>query len=256
MASSRAHELERYFQRIRTDLHSVASDPTTGIALSEFNEAFAGLAMEGSATQVLKDAYIRNNPNPLGEKHLLDAAMTGTAYDDVHARYHPWMRGHLLDNGYYDIFFFNTRGDLIYSVFKEEDFATNFARDGGEWSGTDLGAAFRGAMALESGGFAFFDFAPYAPSNDAPASFMSMPVFENGERIGVVAFQMPIDGINTIMSDTSGLGETGEALIVGQDRLLRNDSRYTAESDILQARLDAEAVARTCRPASPRFPRA
>ena len=253
VASSRAHELERYFQRIRTDLHSVASDPTTRIALSEFNEAFAGLATEGSATQVLKAAYIRNNPNPLGEKHLLDAAMTGTAYDDVHARYHPWMRAHLLDNGYYDIFFFNTRGDLIYSVFKEEDFATNFARDGGEWSGTDLGAAFRGAMALESGGFAFFDFAPYAPSNDAPASFMSMPVFENGERIGVVAFQMPIDGINTIMSDTSGLGETGEALIVGQDRLLRNDSRYTADSDILQARLDAEAVARTLSTGEPAF---
>ena len=124
VASSRAHELERYFQRIRTDLHSVASDPTTGIALSEFNETFAGLAMEGSATQVLKDAYIRNNPNPLGEKHLLDAAMTGTAYDDVHARYHPWMRGHLLDNGYYDIFFLSNNKSS--SLFFRRSFYINY----------------------------------------------------------------------------------------------------------------------------------
>ena len=253
VASSRASELERYFGRIKSDLHSLSGDPTVFAALAEFDQAFSLLQAEGSATDTLKDAYIRNNPNPLGEKHLLDQSGMGTDYDRVHARYHPWMRTHLLDNGYYDIFFFNLRGDLIYSVFKEEDFATNFARSGGQWASTDLGEAFRAASALGRDEVTFFDFAPYAPSNDAPASFMAMPVFENGVRIGVIAFQMPIDGINAIMADTSGLGETGEALIVGEDRLLRNDSRYTQGNDILQGRFEAEAVSATLASGRPSF---
>ncbi|MBL4539648.1 MAG: PilZ domain-containing protein [Oceanicaulis sp.] len=251
VANARANELERYFIRIKSDLHSVAVDPGLAEAIDAFDTAFSELAAQGSATDTLKDAYIRNNPNPLGEKHLLDAAATGTAYDAAHARYHPWMRTHLEESGYYDIFLFNTAGDLIYSVFKEEDYATNFSRNGGEWSDSDLGQAFRDALALQDGQFSFYDFSPYAPSHGAPASFMAMPVFDNGVRVGVLAFQMPIDGINTIMSDASGLGETGEALIVGQDGLLRSDSRYTADSDILQSRLEMEAVTDTLSTGAP-----
>ena len=244
-ASARAHELERYFQGIRADLHAVSTSPATIEAVQAFDSAFGELAESGSVTQTLKDAYIRNNPNPLGEKHLLDAARTGTSYDAVHARYHPWMRTHLLENGYYDIFLFNAEGDLVYSVFKEEDYATNFQRNGGEWASSDLGEAFRTAMTLSEGEFTFHDFAPYAPSHDAPASFMAMPIYDGGMRIGVMAFQMPIDAINTIMSDTSGLGETGETLIVGADQLLRSDSRYTDVSDILQSRMDLGIVNET-----------
>jgi methyl-accepting chemotaxis protein len=54
-----------------------------------------------------------------------------TAYDAAHAEFHPWFREFLLERGYYDVFLFNPDGDLIYTVFKEEDYATNFKA---EWS--------------------------------------------------------------------------------------------------------------------------
>ena len=88
----------------------------------------------------------------------------------------------------------------------------------------------------------FFDFRPYGPSADAPASFISTPVMKNGERAGVLVFQMPIDAINAIMTRSSGLGETGEAVLVGRDGLMRNDSGFTPDGDILSTRLRSEAV--------------
>jgi len=143
---------------------------------------------------------------------LLDSASAGTRYDFAHARYHPVFRDLLLARQYYDIFLFNNQGDLVYTVFKELDYATNFASGGGEWAGTDLGNAFRSAINGAPGSMNFFDFKPYGPSYGAPAAFLSTPIVDgNGRNVGVVAFQMPIDKINAMMQDSTGLGETGEA---------------------------------------------
>lgn len=40
-------------------------------------------------------------------------------YHAIHAQYHPIFRQKLYDRAYYDIFFFDLNGDLIYSVFKD-----------------------------------------------------------------------------------------------------------------------------------------
>lgn len=241
-ASARASELGRYLSSIEADLRTMASDPATVEAIAAFDTAFSALAERGDVTAQLKQAYITNNPNPLGEKHRLDAAPGGTLYDQVHARYHPWVRTQLETKGYYDIFLFNTEGDLIYSVFKEEDYATNFEVGGGQWASSDLGRAYRAAMGAARGEISFFDYAPYTPSYDAPASFISMPVESGGRRVGVLVFQMPIDAINVIMGEASGLGRTGETLLVGSDSLLRNDSRLTDTNDILSARFELDLV--------------
>src|SRR6056297_1026519 len=240
IALERAHELAGYLASIEQDMRVVASNPTVSEAIGVFDEAFG--AIGGNVTALLKGAYIHDNPHPLGEKHLLDQGNIFPAYDSAHARYHPWFRELLTERGYYDIFLFNNAGDLIYSVFKEEDYATNFSASGGEWAASDLGKAFRAARAAEAGQLSFFDFKPYGPSADAPASFISTPVMDQGEMAGVLVFQMPIDAINAIMTRNSGLGETGEAVLVGRDGLMRNDSGFTPDGDILSTRLRSEAV--------------
>ena len=102
-----------------------------------------------------------------------------------------------------------------------------------------MGNIFRQAKDQSEGGIAFLDFRPYAPSNDAPASFIATPIFEEGKKVGVLAFQMPIDAINSIMSADAKLGETGETLLVGADRLMRNDSSFTKDqNDILTAKIE------------------
>ena len=79
------------------------------------------------------------------------------------------------------------------------------------------------------------DFAPYMPSYNAAASFIASPIMRDGERLGVLIFQMPIDGINNIMTNDnawkdSGFGESGETYLVGGDDLLRSQSRFLIEN--------------------------
>jgi len=132
--------------------------------------------------------------------------------------------------GLYDIFLVDPEGRVVYTVFKEKDFATNIKT--GPYAETGLGKACRRALALSRGSFAFEDFAPYEPSYNVPAAFVASPIYDqNGEKIGVICFQFPVDRLNAIMSfgkkwKEVGLGESGEVYLVGPDKLMRNDSRF------------------------------
>lgn len=238
LASARSAGLSNYLEGIGQDLTVTAASPLVSAALLDFGSAWK--TIDGNPTAVLQKAYIHDNPHPLGEKDALSSAGE-TPYDVTHERYHHWFRKMLKTRGYYDIFLFSPDGSLIYTVFKELDFATNLMT--GEYRDSDLGNAFRAALNGDGDSLHFFDFKPYAPSAGAPASFVSAPVTRDGETLGVLVFQMPIDNINAVMSDPSGFGETGEAILIGPDRLYRNDSAKTPDSnDILKARLDGDIV--------------
>ncbi|MGF1621920.1 MAG: methyl-accepting chemotaxis protein [Rhodomicrobiaceae bacterium] len=239
-AQTQKEAIALYLEDIRKDLVLIASNGFTIAALKDFTNAFSSVG--GDTTQTLKERYIAQNPNPLGQKHLLDKATSGDTYDETHGRYHPWFRSFLTERGYYDIFLFDLAGNLVYTVFKEEDYATNFREGGGAWADSDLGRAFRAAQTEAAGSVDFFDFKPYGPSHGAPASFISTPVHEGGNAIGVLVFQMPIDSINAIMNSDAGLGGTGEVVLVGRDGLLRNDSRFTEQNDILKSRIPEDVI--------------
>jgi methyl-accepting chemotaxis protein len=232
--------VSNYLQTIRQDLLAQAESPLMREAVQEFTAGWK--AMGSNVGPDLTKIYITDNPNPVGEKLRLDMGKDGSDYCKTHGQYHPWLRGFLEKRGYYDIFLFDRDGDVVYTVFKEADFATNILN--GAWKNTDLAAAFKASIAAKDGDVAFFDFKPYAPSNDAPASFISTPVTDAaGKVIGVLAFQMPIGRINEIMQTSDGMGQTGESYLVGEDKLMRSDSRFSSESTILKTRIDTESVA-------------
>ncbi|NVK35620.1 MAG: HAMP domain-containing protein [Rhodobacteraceae bacterium] len=245
-AETGAAELRSYLQAIERQLILTADHPGTVAALNEFSNAWNADAAGGmDMMSGLQRAYITDNPHPAGEKDKLDSANTGTAYDAVHAKYHPWFHELQQSEGFYDVFLFDAKGNLVYSVFKELDFATNFESGGGKWSDSDLGLVYRSAMNLEVGDRVVYeDFAPYAPSAGAPASFMAYPIKgESGAVIGVMAFQMPVDEFNALMQHTLGLGKTGELAMIGEDRLMRNDTAATAGiNDILTTRIDGPVI--------------
>ena len=234
--------LSNYLESIRQDLRTLATNEAVQNAAVEFSSAWEALGPDAQSR--LQQLYITDNPNPAGEKDALDFADDGSRYSALHKRFHPWFRGFLRDRGYYDIFLFNLKGDLVYSVFKELDYATNLMT--GQWKDSDLGHAFRAAVANPTAGHqSFFDFRPYAPSGDVPASFISTPLIDGGGRmVGVLVFQMPIDNLNAVMNDTAGLGETGQSFIVGTDGLMRSDSRFSQESTILKQKVDSPAITR------------
>ena len=234
------HEIKGYLDSIRSDLDFTASNPMVIQAVQDFDAAWDELG--GNQTEYLQRLYIEDNPHPTGSKDELDAAADGSTYSALHAAIHPWMRTFLREREYYDIFFFDTDGNLLYTVFKELDYATNL--NTGKWKDSDLGVVFRDALALADSEVATFqDFEPYTPSFDAPASFIGKQVVDNqGKVVGVLVFQMPISRINGVMQSATGIGETGETFIVGADKLMRSDSRFSEESTILARTIDSEAI--------------
>lgn len=242
IAHERKVTLERYLGSIEQDLHTVSSNPYTRNAVQDFTSAWNDLG--GNQQSTLQDIYINNNPHPLGEKEKLDAGNDGSLYSEVHGEYHNWFRQFLRDRGYYDIFLFSNEGDLVYSVFKELDYATNL--NTGQYKDSDLGNAFRAAQSKANGSVSFFDFAPYEPSYGAPASFISMPIpDENGGTAGILVFQMPIDNLNAAVSNLNGLGETGQAYVVGADGVMRTDAPKSKESTLLKQKVPAEFLKAT-----------
>ena len=82
----------------------------------------------------------------------------------------------------------------------------------------------------------------YAPSQE-PAIFMAKALIgRRKEVLGVIAVQLPTDRIVAIMNFTSGMGDTGETYLVGQDKLMRSNSRFSEESTILRTKVDTETV--------------
>lgn len=184
----------------------------------------------------LQNAFIVQNANPLGSKQQLLETPFKSKYDAAHKSNHPYFKYVLEQYGYYDIFLVDSEtGDIVYTVFKEVDFGTNL--NDGPYARTALGDAFRKANTLGAlDAPVLVDFARYYPSYETPASFIAAPIFDGEKRVGVVAIQMPIDKVNSVMNVGSYLGENGEAYLVAKDYLPRSDSKLDTENrTIIQA---------------------
>ncbi len=242
VVEARTVQLGLYLKSIQEDLDIIAASPFAHNALKDFEHAWLGMGPDAQKT--LQVAYVTKNPHPKDKRENLNYADTGTLYDQAHATYHEWFREILHRKGYYDIFLIDPAGNVVYSVHKAADYATNVRA--GKWKDTDLGNAFRAAAKnAESGHDYFSDFKPYAPSDGKPAGFISKPVVEpDGEFIGTLVFEMPASKINALMGDLTGLGETGEAVLVGSDHLLRTNSPRSEEPTFLVKEDSSEPVER------------
>jgi methyl-accepting chemotaxis protein len=185
-------------------------------------------------TVLMQYRYIYKNKNPLGSKDRLNSYDDGSQYSEFHLRYHNSFRELQQRFGYYDIFLITPdTGHVVYSVFKELDYATSLKN--GPFADSGLADAYKGAMALSSNNEVYMtDFAPYTPSYQAQAVFLATPIFDGDKKIGVIAFQLPIEKINDVMTGygkwrESGLGESGETYLVGSDYTLRSESRFWLE---------------------------
>jgi len=123
--------------------------------------------------------------------------------------------------GWYDFFILNKKGDIIYSVTRESDLGQNVVNDLSE---TSFNRAFSRAKSSSSDEVTFADFLPYTPSNNEPAAFSVKAVTSNNKRIGYIAYQQPLEKINAILGNRTGLGNSGESYLVGSDNLMRSDS--------------------------------
>lgn len=183
---------------------------------------------------VAKLLKMTEHPSFMADLDMIDAAfqeaggveagfetLKNPTYMESHDLIHSGFATYLKVYGFYDLFLLNIKGDLVYSVTKEADYATNFLN--GPYESSGLGKVFREAS---TGKISFQDFESYAPSAGAPAAFFGYPLRDASNTVmGVMAIQLSIDEISRVMGDTEGMGKSGETYLVGKDFRLRSNSR-------------------------------
>jgi methyl-accepting chemotaxis protein len=204
------------------------------VPVSNATNALTGLSDTALALQY---DFIAGSSQPLGGKDGLTNLNNGTSYSQLHNRYHPSLHNFLQEFGYYDIFIVDiSTGNIVYSVFKELDYATSIKT--GPYADTGIGKVFaKAANATQEGQVFYSEFNKYRPSYDALAGFVSSPIYSNGQAVAVLIFQMPMSKINNVLTHHSkwkekGFGETGETYLVNAQGKLVNESRAFVEDKV------------------------
>lgn len=241
LLNDRKQALITYFSNVEADTSVLSASPVARNAVQQFAKAWRVIG--DGAAQKVQDLYITNNPDA-SARELLDTAKDGSYYSILHQRYHPWFREVLKQKKFADILLLDMDGNVIYSVKKEPDFATAVLADRNNQS--DLGIVFDVASAEVLPGVpTFIDFAPYGPSNNVAAGFLAEPIFSDaGVKVGVLAIRIDTHVIDEILNITNGMGKTGEMYLVGEDTLMRNNSRLSPIPTRLTQEITSEGIDR------------
>ncbi|MFN2340650.1 MAG: methyl-accepting chemotaxis protein [Halanaerobium sp.] len=204
--TNKAKQIETYYEDRKADVNVLSDTPIILDAFNNFNSAFKS----GGTEDVMYNIYLE--------------------------QFGSYFNTYVEENSYYDIFLINLDGDIIYTQAQESDLGQNLSS--GELSNSNLARSYTQAL---KGELSLVDFQYYQPSQ-SPAQFVTAPIRENEEIIGIISLQISTQAINSIMSEVSGLGESGETYLVGSDNLMRSDSRFSESSDILEKEIKTTAV--------------
>jgi len=190
---------------------------------------------KSGAAAYLQYHYMAANPSKVGEKaNLIKAKKDEGYFAQVHERYHESLHSLIKQFGYYDLFLIDHEtGDIIYTVHKETDFATNLKK--GPYAASNFARLVKQVNEdKRRGKVKFQDFDIYTPSYGVPAAFVAITVYDGLDVAGILAVQIPSKELNNAMTsnldwENNGMGETGEVYLVGRNHLMRTDSRFLTQ---------------------------
>ncbi|TCI01712.1 hypothetical protein EZV61_17225 [Corallincola luteus] len=240
--SLRKQALLTYFETASTELTFWSLNPKLVSKQAELNALWDNYAAtQGDPGARLREVYVEKNPHPKGQyRELVDTGIKNSRYNEIHVELHPMARRFVTERGYYDALLITPNGNTLYSVEKEADFGAALLDD--SWRDTLLSTTFQRAMATP-GKVIISDIAHYQPSGDAPTIFIARTMSnKNDQVLGVLVFQLPTDELRQIMHFKAGMGESGETYLVGQDYLMRSDSRFESSSTVLQKQVETPAI--------------
>ncbi len=156
-------------------------------------------------------------------------------YQKIANLYQPLMEYYVSDYGYTNIFFINIDGDVIYSVMKEKLTGSNLLT--GKFKNSDITETFKHGLEEVN----FKDYTWNDRINEYTAYFAA-PTYDADKLAGVIIIEIPFLHLDTMLTQRAGLGQTGEMFLVGEDGLMRSNSRFYAEPTMLKQKVDTEAT--------------
>lgn len=234
-----AAEIASNLRQTASFLRVFATSPATREAFFTFSAAFAGLSADERAALAARyageeaiAAPLRSTAEPLAD----------SGYDLHHTLHHRHIRRALLESGHRDALFLDRMGNIVYSVRKRPDFATNVLTD---YPRSVAAKAFVSAFANSTPNtVTFSDIGIYRPFGANPTGYLGIAVpDETGVAAGAILVQIQDPNFAAAIRRAPALGESGEVLIVGEDYVLRNESRFV-NAEPLTSRIQTEGVRR------------
>jgi len=232
---ARHSALRNQLDETRRRLHVAAESSSADKSLRLLTRGFAKLGK--NAQTVLQQNYLEGR----AESKTMSVSAFGLAY----AATKEVFAHHVENKEWYDIFLIDPKGNVVFSAAHESDFATNLVT--GPWKDTGLA---RAVVPLLHDAvpeiMRFSDYMRYAPSANALASFLALPVFDHRSQqfVGVMAIQLPTTPFNKLVEDNTGLGNSGETFLIGQGGWMLTDSRFMRSTGEGAIQLKAKAIFR------------
>lgn len=263
--SAERFEVQAALERLRSQITLLAASPSTADSIQRLRTATDQLTLPGPIVladeqEALRDHYLRSVipvlertaggdldttdlvPDSAVGIHLQHAFLTDArdpaarstidtpAIDPdwaaLHAEIHSFQRRTAARLRADDLLLIDADGEVLYSVSKAPDFATNVAF--GPHAGGPLGQTLRSAPGPAAGAV-ITELATYAPALGQPSWFVVAPVLLADGSTGSLAVRFGVDALHRTLGGTDGapveLGETGELHLAGADNRKRTDPR-------------------------------
>ncbi len=172
IAALQEEHVKNLVNRILLDLSIESERKSTILFLSELNNAF-------KQSNQMPNEFIRSFKwYEIIENNDVDIRRFGKTYD------------------YYDVYLINNNGQILFNLTNKNDLGTNIFN--GLYANTAFGKAAQ--KSFKTGHIVFSGFESYEPSNNKVSSFfVDIVVDENGDKIGLIAFQAKQKKFDEIM---------------------------------------------------------
>jgi len=166
---------------------------------------------------------------PIKFKNLLLSLQTTVNYTEIVS---PLINGEdyfeqfMSDHRYHNIMLIGPKGDMFYSIERENDYNTNILY--GRYSKTHFAKALREVFKTKD--FVLSDVNFYAACEEELAQFALYPILnEAGEVKTVVVIQLRLHALSNLLVSGADTYETKETYVVGRDKKLRTSSILSPE---------------------------
>lgn len=243
-------QIEDYFANLKDQVVTFARQDFAGNSIGRFygfTGAFEKLGLTpAEARQRAAARYVAGSwdklqkPDPEAPlaPEISALILADEMYGRVHQRFHRGYADLVRHANYADIFLVDLNGDVVYSVTKRPNFATNLLS--GPYQSSALAQTFARVKLRLDGGvdpqqvFEFTDFS-FNPLSGEVVAYLAAPVMQYDSVRGVVLFELRPDKLTRIMAEREGLGETGETILVGPDRRMRADALLSPDFSVAQS---------------------
>lgn len=138
---------------------------------------------------------------------------------------------------YHDVLYMDTRGNILFSFMPDQVMGSNLFT--GELADSPLSRGCR--QALQSGKTVITDMDFHPGQDSSVETYLIRSLLDGeGKEQGLMVLDISLKQINELLQDRSGLGETGETFLVGNDQLMRSDSWRAGGGSALKTRIGTD----------------